>query len=131
MKWSDVRAFTIATVAVLAMFCDLFFSPGTEVISQDGRDILGLFAYFRAFGFAELRQGNLALWNPYLFAGAPFLGAFHAALLYPPNWLYMVLPLATAINVGTAVHVLLASSEDSSLKKWSANLDAKKALGWP
>ena len=52
--------------------------------------------------------GRLALWNPHIFSGTPFFGGFQSALLYPPNWLYLCLPLAGAINVGIAIHVFLA-----------------------
>jgi hypothetical protein len=65
------------------------------------------FATSRAFGFGEMREGNLALWNPYLFSGAPFLANFTSALLYPPNAIYFVLPLAKALNAEIALHTWL------------------------
>ena len=100
-------AIGILCVITLVFFGDLLFTPGETVLSQQGTDLYREFVYSRAFGFDELRQGNLPLWNPYLFAGMPFLGGFQSALLYPLNWLYLVLPLAVAINVGIALHVLL------------------------
>src|SRR5688500_17581492 len=66
------------------------------------------FLPWRDFGFRELRAGNLALWNPHVYGGAPFLGGFQSALLYPPNWLHLVLPLGHAINWGIALHVFCA-----------------------
>ncbi len=50
----------------------------------------------------------MALWNPHIFSGMPFFGGFQSALLYPPNWLYLLLPIAKAINVSIALHVFLA-----------------------
>ena len=35
------------------------------------------------------------------------MGGFQAALLYPPNWIYLILPLAKAINCEIALHVFL------------------------
>jgi hypothetical protein len=66
------------------------------------------FIYWRYFGFNQLSHGNLALWNPHVFCGVPFFGGLQSALLYPPNFLYMVLPLALATNVSIVLHILLA-----------------------
>lgn len=97
--------YTLSTLLVLAPAC---FDGHSRVLSQFGEDLSAQFIGWRAFGFGQLRQGHLVLWNPHLFSGAPFLGGFQSALLYPPNWLYLVLPLAAAIDVGIALHVMLA-----------------------
>ncbi len=90
------------------MFVDVLFSPRAVLLSQQGTDLASQFVYWREFGFGQLAQGNLALWNPHIFSGMPYLGGFQSALLYPPNWLYLVLPIAKAINVSIALHVFLA-----------------------
>ncbi len=92
----------------LAMFAGVLFLPGDQVLSQLGMDTSNIFVYWRQFGFGQLRAGNFALWNPEVFSGFPFVGAFQTALLYPPNWiLYLTLPLAKAINYEFALHVFL------------------------
>src|SRR5439155_1121517 len=68
-------------------------------------DLYLQFLSWRYFGFRELARRNLALWNPYIFGGAPYFGALQAALLYPPNWLFLILPLAVAVNWSIALHV--------------------------
>jgi hypothetical protein len=73
-----------------------------------GEDLSGQFVWWRQFGFEELKKGHLALWNPQLFCGEPYFGGFQSALLYPPNWLFMVLPLPFVINSSIALHVFLA-----------------------
>src|SRR6266480_7489491 len=90
---------------VVAMFGDLLISGGTRVLGHPMTDLYLQFLPWRDFGFHELATGNLALWNPYIFGGAPYFGAMQAALLYPPNWLFLVLPLAQAVNWTTALHV--------------------------
>ncbi len=77
------------------------------VFSNADRDLALQFIHWRKFGFDELRTGHLALWNPHIFGGVPFFGGFQSALLYPPNWLYLCLPLSVAINTGIALHVFL------------------------
>ena len=86
----------------------VLFADGNRVLSDEDGDLAMQFVHWRAFGFGEMRAGHLPLWNPHIFSGAPFLGGFQSALLYPPNWLYLVLPLARAINIGIALHVFLA-----------------------
>jgi hypothetical protein len=86
----------------------VLFGGADRVLSNEDADLAMQFVHWRAFGFGEMRAGHLPLWNPHVFCGAPFFGGFQSALLYPPNWLYVVLPLARAINIGIALHVFLA-----------------------
>jgi hypothetical protein len=91
----------------LAMFLDMLIAPGSLVLG-DSRDDLALhFLWWREFGFGELAKGNLALWNPHIFAGAPFFGGMQSALLYPPNWLFLALPLPLATNWSIALNLWL------------------------
>src|SRR5262245_55269976 len=89
------------------MFFDLLFS-GTHVVSAKDADLALQFVSWRQFGFDQLRQGNLALWNPHIFGGTPYFAGFQSALLYPPNWLHLILPVGVAINWIVALHVFLA-----------------------
>src|SRR5256714_3276865 len=105
-----IRRYELISVALLialafAMFGDLLISGGTRVLGHPTTDLYLQFLPWRDFGFRELAKGNLALWNPYIFGGAPYFGAMQAALLYPPNWLVLILPLAAAVNWSIALHV--------------------------
>lgn len=91
----------------IGMFRDVLFTRDNLVLSKLGTDLSEQYVPWRMFGFDELRKGNLALWNPHLFSGSPYFGGFQSALLYPLNALFLVLPLAKAINVSIALHVLL------------------------
>jgi hypothetical protein len=57
----------------------------------------------------SLRAGELPLWNPYIFAGQPFLAAGQNAALYPFGILFLVLPLTHAYAVFAALHYWLAA----------------------
>ena len=90
------------------MFAGVLFIPGDQVLSRLGEDTSNIWVYWRQFGFEQLRAGHVALWNPHVFSGLPFVGDFQTGLLYPPNWiLYLTLPLAKAINCEFALHVFL------------------------
>ena len=99
-----VSLFLLLAVA-LAMFADVLFAGGTRVVGHPGSDMFLQYFAWREFGFRELAKGNLALWNPYIFSGAPYFGGLQGALLYPPNWLFLFLPTPVAINWAEALHV--------------------------
>lgn len=92
----------------LILFGDILLNGRERVLSSPRADLYLHFVAWRQFAFDQLRQGHLPLWNPHYLCGAPFLGNFESALLYPPNWLYLILPLGLAINLGIVLHVFLA-----------------------
>ena len=105
-RGTAVAAVFLLGLTVAALGPTLF---SRELVFSDARlDIALQFIHWRKFGFDELRAGRLALWNPHIYGGAPFFGGFQSALLYPPNWLFLCLPLAMAINLGIGLHVFLA-----------------------
>ncbi len=91
----------------LAMFAGALFAPGDRALSAPDTDLSNFFVYARQFGFGEMRSGHLALWNPHVFSGAPFAGDLQAALFYPLNLIYLVLPLGKAIDCEVGLHVFL------------------------
>ena len=107
---ADLIALGLLFILTVAMFGDLLFAGGTRVAGFQITDLNLQFLPWRDFGFRELAKGNFALWNPYIFGGAPYFGAMQAALLYPPNWLFLVLPLAPAVNWTIALHVFAIGS---------------------
>ncbi|MBI2939168.1 MAG: hypothetical protein HYY04_01915 [Chloroflexi bacterium] len=79
----------------------------------DGRVLVSLdaFAYFYPnyqYAAAQLRSGVLPLWNPYLFAGAPFLANPQTGVFYPPNLLFLALPAPHAYAWSVALHMVIA-----------------------
>jgi hypothetical protein len=62
-----------------------------------------------AFLHRELRQGNLPLWNPYQFAGQPFVGLHVPGAFYPPNVVLMgLLDPPHALAALFVLHVAIA-----------------------
>lgn len=92
---------------VVVIFSNVLFSGGTQVLGSQDTDLFDQFIAWRQFGFGELSKGHLVLWNPHVYAGAPYFGGFQAALLYPLNLIFLILPLPMAINWSIALHVFL------------------------
>lgn len=101
-------AAVVMAVATLLVFGDLLFGGGDRILSIPGADLATQFVGWSEFTFGEMARGNLPLWNPHLFSGAPCLGGFQEALLYPPVWIHLFLPLPQAMNWGIAMHVFMA-----------------------
>ena len=81
---------------------------------------------FRLYGAEMFRQtGSIPQWNPYLFGGLPFIAAMHGDIFYPTAWLRWVLPMDTAMNLGFAIHLVLAGFAMYLL------LRALRVDGWP
>jgi hypothetical protein len=102
---STIFSLILLLAMALAMFADLLLAGGTRVVGHPGSDMFLQYFAWREFGFRELAKGKLALWNPHIFSGAPYFGGMQGALLYPPNWLFLVLPTPVAINWTVALHV--------------------------
>lgn len=62
---------------------------------------------WKRFLVEALRNGELPLWNPYTFGGAPFLAAGQHSALYPPAWLFLVMPAERAIGFYTLLNLCL------------------------
>ncbi len=63
---------------------------------------------WKRFIIASLAGGELPLWNPYLFAGVPFLAAGQHSAMYPFSLLYYILPLEQAYGWFTVLQLGLA-----------------------
>src|SRR6266851_2267895 len=88
----------------------LFYYPlvflGRALVDHDA------FVYFypqRAFLAYSLLSGQIPLWDPYLFLGAPFLANPQTAVLYPPSWLFLLGPVQAVYTAQLVLHAFLAA----------------------
>lgn len=62
---------------------------------------------WRSYARQSLRAGRVPLWNPYELTGNVLLANNQSAVLYPPNALLTLLPLAAGINAVALLHALV------------------------
>lgn len=62
-------------------------------------------AYF--FKQSVWQDGCWPLWNPNQFSGVPFAANPLGGLWYPPNWLFLILPLTPTFNLLLVLHLCL------------------------
>ena len=106
--FSPVRSrLLLASLLAVAAVVVVFLLPSGLLFGAPYTDLIHQFVAWRAFAAENLRAGHLPLWNPYTYAGPPFLGGFQSALLYPPNLIFIWLPLDRALNLSALLHLLI------------------------
>lgn len=89
---------------LLLFFWKLAF---TNLIFAGGDTFLYFYPYWE-YRARILLTGQLPLWNPYLFMGAPFLANSQAGGLYPLNWPLIFFAAPVAVKVSILLHLLIA-----------------------
>ncbi|HET7437655.1 MAG TPA: hypothetical protein VFN10_23320 [Thermoanaerobaculia bacterium] len=97
--------FGLSLIALLAS--SIFARPLLRGEIFTFRDHYDYFAPLRWFTAQELRAGRLPLWNPFSASGEPWLANPQTGVFYPPAWLHVVLPFATAYMLYLFAHLVL------------------------
>jgi hypothetical protein len=74
-------------------------APSVTPVNPLLTDVTYLVHPLLLWGAREIREGRLPLWNPQLFAGAPYLANPHTAMFFPLTWLMWLLPAAPALTL--------------------------------
>lgn len=91
------------------------------------------YTYFYPYWFARdaaLAQGQLPLWTPNIFMGAPLLSDPQIGTFYPPNWLSAIFgwPPPDAIKISIVLHVILSTLGMYGLARLAGKVDVIPAL---
>jgi hypothetical protein len=106
-----VKGKTLLSVLVLAFIASAYFwsvLDGKSLLTE--RDLSIFFIPPRIFWTEALRAGEFPLWNPYSYAGHPLFATLQQGVLYPVNFLLLVLPFDLAFNWTIIVHYPLAGA---------------------
>ncbi len=74
-------------------------APGSVAANPLQVDVTFMLHPWTLYAAAEIGRGHFPLWNPYVFAGAPFFANAESALLFPLTALAYVLPPALALGL--------------------------------
>ncbi len=83
--WLDCIAALFLALLTIAFFWRTL--SGDVFQPADGGDLVSFLYPTYRFAAATLANGELPLWNPTLYGGAPFIADIQAGFLYPPNLL--------------------------------------------
>ena len=79
-------------------------APHNELLS----DLILENYVWKRFIVQSIKARQIPLWNPYIFAGLPFLAAGQHSALYPFSLLFYILPIAHAYGYFTVLQLFLA-----------------------
>ncbi|NQU08690.1 MAG: YfhO family protein [Candidatus Abyssubacteria bacterium] len=97
----------LAIALLLVLFCHrlLFTSLDRILAAFDMGHMQYFWAYFKKECYLN---GILPLWCPYIFGGHPHAAMPDAAVFYPPDVMYLILPLGFAMNLSIVLHLFMA-----------------------
>lgn len=117
-----------ALVVVASVFWEVnVLRSGNVLVSLTNFDLFSEFFPRHSFASSALQRGELPLWDSRQLAGLPFLATFQGGVLYPPNLLYVFLPVGTAMGVLGLLHVVLAGAFMFLLCR---EFDLSRAASW-
>jgi hypothetical protein len=124
---SRIAALVAATLTLASLVLVLIL-PSDTLLCAGSTDMVSQFVASRAYLAESLRHGHFPLWNPFTYAGQPFLGGFESAVLYPPSLLFLCLPLDRALNFSILLHLVILGwgterwASLRGLNPWAAGL---------
>jgi hypothetical protein len=103
----DRTSLWIAIALAVAPF--VLFAP--EVLGLRAfyfNDVQNYFVPYRTAAWDIVRAGHLPLWNPYVSGGMPLLGDGQNAMLFPINWLALLLRPVVAVMIAIVANYSIA-----------------------
>ena len=80
------------------------FEPANALLS----DYVFQMRPWRSLAISSLKDGQIPLWDPYNYAGAPFWANGQSAVLFPLNLLFLILPDAVGTLLGAMARLFIA-----------------------
>ena len=108
----DLLALALLALLTVIFYRQLLFQPGTWMPAGGG-DLAGFLYPTYRFAAESLRRGEIPLWNPYLYGGAPHVADIQSGVFYPVNLLvFFAFPRLTyrLMELLAVFHVFLAGA---------------------
>lgn len=102
-SWQVAGFAALLLVLVLLLLQRALFPPASLVLGE-GYDMRGAYYLWHAQAKTAVLSGQLPTWDPYLFAGYPYLVNPQANFFYPPAWLTVILPVTVGISWYAVFH---------------------------
>ena len=108
---ADLPSLALLALIVLGFFWPLVFAG--HWIPHGGGDLVSFLWPMYRFSARSLQKGEIPLWNPHLYSGAPFVADNQSSVFYPINLLAFALfgePSYKVIEGLVVFHIWLASA---------------------
>ncbi|GEM_PF-658241 len=103
IPWVPIFAY----IAVIALVFSRILIPQQGFLIF-GDDIHRSYYFFIQYLVTSIKEGTIPWWNPYMFAGTPFLANPITNAFYPVNWLFFVFPAHVVYLWSIMLHLLIA-----------------------
>ncbi len=124
---SKARIFLIFSAACLLLYLPIISNP--ELLLSRGNDLQEyywpIFYFIREHIFSNF---SLPLWNNMFFSGTPLLPDPQSFLFYPPNIIFLILPIDIAFIVSLFAHSLLGGLGAYLVAKYGLGFSAKASI---
>jgi hypothetical protein len=97
-SYADIPRWLGPALAVLAPIVHFWPAAAGRLLLAPGDAVLYLVPV-RRLAAEFVARGQWPLWNPFVFAGFPFLAVSQTAVLHPGTWMFLVLPALWAVNL--------------------------------
>ncbi|MFP6585020.1 MAG: YfhO family protein [Candidatus Hydrogenedentota bacterium] len=105
-SWNRPAFILLLSFLTLLWLKVMWLNRPTEM-GSDASDIYRLYMPNLQFYFDSIARGEFPLWNPYEFAGMPFVAVLEFGPFYPLSIIYALMPLGDAHLVSTGLHLLI------------------------
>ena len=88
-------------------YASQWFQPSNPLLLDQSK----AFYPWLTFAARNIRAGSLPFWNPYAYAGSPFIANGQSAVFFPGNWIFFLLPtdwIAYGSVVSAVLRLMLA-----------------------
>ncbi len=106
IKTKDASLILLIILFAFFLFGNTLFPPEGKMIY--GGDIYDAYYFWKDYLANSIKSGIIPFWNPYNFSGTPFLAHPNINIFYPPNWLFILLPLNWSFSWYFFLHILIA-----------------------
>jgi hypothetical protein len=111
-SWNPEQSKYYVPVLLFALFIGVVILFGEFIFSDKmlyGSDTLTAGIFFRHFYVEYFNQfGSVPMWNPYIFAGMPYIDAFHGDIYYPLSILKFFGNFYRMLGLNLVLHIFLA-----------------------
>lgn len=120
-------AYLGAIAAGLLMFVPLLPRLGELYIGASRTDMKMTYRNWIRHAVRSVSEGEIPLWNPFIYCGQPFMPSTHGTLFYPPNWPFLLTlpqPLSINLSLMTQVAILAAGTVFFARTRGASNMAA-------
>ncbi len=119
---TDLAGIGVVIAATLGFFWRLVFTANVW-IPAGGGDLAGFLYPTYQFAAEWWRRGVIPLWNPYLFAGQPFVGDIQSGIFYPLNLLTFLISSPFSyrdLELLSVLHYMIAGIGMYAFLRWGS-----------